>query len=267
MSLSKLSNQVVLVFACAAFLAVTAHAQFRAGIQGTVTDSSGAIVKGAKITVTNQETGASQDAIADDAGFYSVGHLGPGLYTVSASMAGFKVKVIKDIRINAEDTSGVNVVLDPGAVTEEVTVNGDTLPTLQTEDASISGTITSDQSVFRLKRRERVPVNSNLFRHGSRVEDHVYATRILGIDPDVLDHLDLETSHRSTNGVQPRSKMANTVESGIVRNGILRRAGLLIRYGNLGVLYDRPGRIRHCPLNTRAKLRVCGHSQKRCAGK
>jgi hypothetical protein len=145
MSLSKLSNQVVLVFACAAFLAVTAHAQFRAGIQGTVTDSSGAIVKGAKITVTNQETGASQDAIADDAGFYSVGHLGPGLYTVSASMAGFKVKVIKDIRINAEDTSGVNVVLDPGAVTEEVTVNGDTLPTLQTEDASISGTITSDQ--------------------------------------------------------------------------------------------------------------------------
>ena len=89
----------------------------------------------------------------------------------------------------------------------------------------------------------------------------------LGIDPDVLDHFDLETSQRSTNRIQPRSEMANTVESGIVGNGILRRAGLLIRYGNLGVLYDRPGRIRHCPLNTRAKLRVCGHSQKRCAGK
>src|SRR2546425_13324880 len=107
MSLCKLFIRTTAFAACAVFLVGAAHAQFRAGIQGTVTDSSGAIVKGAKITVTNQETGASQDAIADDAGFYSVGHLGPGLYTVSASMAGFKVKVIKDIRINAEDTNGV----------------------------------------------------------------------------------------------------------------------------------------------------------------
>ena len=59
MSLSKLSNQVVLVFACAAFLAVTAHAQFRAGIQGTVTDSSGAAVSNVKVTITERCPGAS----------------------------------------------------------------------------------------------------------------------------------------------------------------------------------------------------------------
>jgi len=145
MSLSKLSIRMVWVCACAILLAATAHAQFRAGIQGTVTDSSGAIVKGAKIMVTSQETGASQEATANDEGFYSVSHLAPGLYTINASLAGFKTKVITDVRISAEETSGVNLVLEPGAVTEQVTVNGDTLPTLDTEDASLTGTITKQQ--------------------------------------------------------------------------------------------------------------------------
>ena len=145
MSLSRLSIRAVLLVICATFLAAATHAQFRAGIQGTVTDSSGAPIKGVKVTVTNQETSAAQDAIADDNGFYSVAHLAPGLYTVTVSLAGFKEKVIKDVLISAEEMSGVNVVLDPGAVTEQITVNGDTLPTLQTEDASIGGTITKTE--------------------------------------------------------------------------------------------------------------------------
>jgi len=145
MSLFKLSFRVVLVFACATFLAVAAHAQFRAGVEGTVTDSSGAPVKGAKITVTSQETSASQDAVTGDTGFYSISRLAPGLYTINASLAGFKTKVIKDVRISAEETSGVDLTLDPGAVTDQITVNGDTLPTLDTETASLSGTITKQQ--------------------------------------------------------------------------------------------------------------------------
>src|SRR6267143_2016990 len=145
MSLSKLCFRAVLVFACAALLAAAAYAQFRAGIQGTVTDASGAIVKGAKIVVTSQETGASQETTSNEEGFYSISHLTPGLYTVTASLAGFKEKVIKDVKISAEETSGLNLVLDPGAVTEQVTVNGDTLPTLNTEDASLTGTITKEQ--------------------------------------------------------------------------------------------------------------------------
>jgi outer membrane receptor protein involved in Fe transport len=135
----------MLTLACVVFFAAAAHAQFRAGIEGTVTDSTGAVVKGAKITVTSQETGASQESTANDEGFYSVSHLAPGLYTINASLAGFKTKVINDVLIKAEETSGVNLVLDPGSVTEQVTVNGDTLPTLDTEDASLTGTITKQQ--------------------------------------------------------------------------------------------------------------------------
>src|ERR1700704_1714213 len=145
MSLSKHCFRVVSVFACAALLAVAACAQFRAGIQGTVTDASGAVVKGAKIIVTSQETGASQETTSNDEGFYSVSHLAPGLYTINASFTGFKGKVITDAQIKAEEMSGLNLALDAGAVTEQITVSGDTLPTLQTEDASISGTISQQQ--------------------------------------------------------------------------------------------------------------------------
>src|SRR2546425_6034106 len=116
MSLCKLFIRTTAFAACAVFLVGAAHAQFRAGIQGTVTDSTGAIVKGAKITVTSQETGVSQEAITNDEGFYSVSHLGPGLYTINASLTGFKVKIIKDVQVAAEEMGGVNLILDAGAV-------------------------------------------------------------------------------------------------------------------------------------------------------
>ena len=75
MSLSKLFLRTILLLVGAVLFVTAVHAQFRAGIQGTVTDSTGAIVKGAKITVTSQETGASQEAITNDEGFYSVSRL------------------------------------------------------------------------------------------------------------------------------------------------------------------------------------------------
>jgi len=175
MSLSKLIIRVTSLLVCGVFFAVGVQAQFRSGIQGTVTDSTGAAVKGAKITVTTQETGASQDAFADDAGFYSVSHLGPGLYTVSVSFAGFKNKVIKDVQIAAEEATGVNLVLEPGAVTEQITVNGDTISSLQTEDASISGTITAQQiqelPQFRGDPFELVRLTPGVFGQGARTSN------------------------------------------------------------------------------------------------
>src|SRR5713101_3196783 len=102
MSLSKLSIRALVFAVCAVFLVAAAHAQFRAGIEGTVTDSTGAAVKGAKVTVTNQETGNSVDVTTGDTGFYSVPHLPPGKYTVAVTLASFKTKVVKDIDVSAE---------------------------------------------------------------------------------------------------------------------------------------------------------------------
>src|SRR5690348_623325 len=145
MSLSKDFVRAIVFAVCALFLVASAHAQFRAGVEGTVTDTTGAAVVGAKVTVTNQETGISQESSSNEEGFYSVPHLAPGLYTVKVSSSGFKEKVIKDVKIGAEEVSGINVTLEPGAVTEQVTVTGDSLPTLDTEDASLTGTITKQQ--------------------------------------------------------------------------------------------------------------------------
>jgi hypothetical protein len=174
----RLSNTfvraVVFVF-CAMFLVAGAQAQFRAGIQGTVTDSTGAVVKGAKITVTSQETGESHEAMSNDDGFYSILHLAPGLYKVSAGLTGFKTRVINDVRVSAEDIAGVNLKLDPGAVTEQVTVNGDDVPALQTEDASLSGTITKQQvndlPQFRGDPFELLRLTPGVFGTGARNAD------------------------------------------------------------------------------------------------
>ena len=60
-----------------------AHAQFGAGLQGTVLDSSGASVPGATIVITNEETGVPRETVASDAGFYRIAGLPPGRYTWS----------------------------------------------------------------------------------------------------------------------------------------------------------------------------------------
>src|SRR5260370_20997759 len=64
--------------------------EFRASIGGQVTDSSGAAVAGAAITVTNLERNTSSETVTNSAGRYLVQFLLPGRYTVSAEKAGFK---------------------------------------------------------------------------------------------------------------------------------------------------------------------------------
>jgi outer membrane receptor protein involved in Fe transport len=151
------SIRTVLCALMVAGLAATASAQFRAGIQGTIADSSGAVVPGATVTVTNQETSRSQQVTTSDEGFYRVTGLAPGRYTVSAEVAGFKKQVLQDIAVNAEEIEGVNLTLEAGQVSESVTVNADQTATqLQTETADVSNTI-STQEIRRLPQIGRDP--------------------------------------------------------------------------------------------------------------
>src|SRR5713226_4992326 len=85
------------------FCAVPTYAQFKASIQGTVLDSGGAAVSGAKVHIVEQETGASRDAFSSDEGFYRIADLPPGRYTVTVESTGFKTSVSKDVEIQAEE--------------------------------------------------------------------------------------------------------------------------------------------------------------------
>jgi hypothetical protein len=143
MSVSRFFSRIVIALSCMLVVAFAAHAQYRAGIQGTVLDPQGAAVGGAKITVTAQETGISQETTTDDSGVYSVNRLAPGLYRISAEKAGFTVKVVENVNIIGDQITSVNVSLQVGQVTQSVTVNGDVLPAIDTESGQIAGTVTS----------------------------------------------------------------------------------------------------------------------------
>ena len=124
--------------------ATAAHAQFRAGVQGTVTDPNGSVIAGATVTLTSKETGRVQEAKTSDAGFYRISGLAPGLYTLTVEQAGFS-KTSTEITVNAEDVQGIDLVLTTGAISETVTVTGDAGPGLETENADISKAITSQE--------------------------------------------------------------------------------------------------------------------------
>ena len=114
-------------------------------IRGTVTDSSGAVVPGVTVTLTNIDTGVTADFKTNDAGIYDTVSTPPGNYNISFSKEGFK-KVVKGpivLRVAVITEDGV---LQVGAVTQEVTVVGGGAPLLQTEtgqqgDIMVSSTI------------------------------------------------------------------------------------------------------------------------------
>src|SRR5437667_9650707 len=74
-----------------------ANAQFKAGIQGTITDSSGGLVPEAKITLTNNETGKVQETTSSAEGFYRLSGLAPGKYKLTVEKAGYRQKTFDSI--------------------------------------------------------------------------------------------------------------------------------------------------------------------------
>ena len=124
-------------------LTLSARAQFRAGVQGTVTDTSGAIVPGATVTLTSKETGKSQQVTTSDDGFYRFDQLPPGAYTLTAEKAGFKKQVLENVVVNAEAVQGVDLLLTTGEVSETVTITDTAVQQLETENANVDRALTT----------------------------------------------------------------------------------------------------------------------------
>ncbi|HEX8708149.1 MAG TPA: TonB-dependent receptor [Pyrinomonadaceae bacterium] len=126
-------------------LATPAAAQFKANVQGTVTDTSGAIVPEATVTLTNKETNKAQSVTASTDGFYRFSSLPPGQYTLSAEKAGYKKQLLENLTVRAEETQGVDLSLEVGEVTATVTVTDVLQPQLETENANIGKGITTQE--------------------------------------------------------------------------------------------------------------------------
>lgn len=124
---------VAVAAACAALLlgGTSAQAQLQTGsITGTVTDTSGAVLPGVNVTVTGDRLiGGPQTQISDANGGYRFDRLEPGAYNVKFELQGFKTVDRPEVRISAAFVATINAKLEVGALTETITVTGES-PTI-----------------------------------------------------------------------------------------------------------------------------------------
>ena len=133
-----------------------AHSQaVSATIVGTVTDSSGAVVPKASVTVTEVNTGVSRGASSSVAGVYSIPYLSPGKYKVEITAPGFKKNIRDNILLDVAASVRVDAALEVGVVSDSVQITGEP-PLLQTDRAEVVRTYDS-QAVRELPFAERTP--------------------------------------------------------------------------------------------------------------
>lgn len=135
----------ILILLCWCAVLPVAEAQYRASIQGVVTDPQGAAVEGATLTLNNLETNRTQTTTTNTDGIYNFGALPPSAYSLTIEKQGFKKKILDHVGVIAEQANALNIQLELGPVTESVTVSGNSTPLIDTQTATISGTVTSNQ--------------------------------------------------------------------------------------------------------------------------
>ncbi len=137
------------LFALAALLlapcATRAQIAGTANLQGTVTDSTGAMVAGAGIALTNESTQVKRTTRSDGSGIYVFPNIPVGTYDLSVSSRGFKTFEEKGIVLEVGSDTSVNPVLAVGSADLTVEVNAAEVQALQTEDPSYKQTVDSNE--------------------------------------------------------------------------------------------------------------------------
>src|SRR5215472_13112728 len=136
-------------------LAVTAFAQTTASIKGTVTDTSGAAVVGAKVTVTSSAIGIDRNTTTNANGDYEVPALPPGVYTVKIEQSGFQPQQAEHVTLEVSKNTVQNFGLKVASATEVVTVEG-TAPIIEATTMTVGQTINQNTV-------QEIPLNGRHF--------------------------------------------------------------------------------------------------------
>ncbi len=115
---------------------------FQAQVTGTVTDASGATVPDAVVTAKDLATGAATTTKTNATGNYTLPYLRPAIYQISCQVTGFKRFEQGPVTLQVNQVLEINVTLQPGDVTQMLTVSGEAAP-LATESASLSQVVTT----------------------------------------------------------------------------------------------------------------------------
>jgi hypothetical protein len=120
----KISAVMVALFSFLFLLDSATYAQETLGsINGTVKDSSGAVISGASVKARNVATNLEQNTTTKSDGEFAVSDLPIGTYEVTISRDGFKTEVFSQIVVQGSRTASVNATLQPGEVSSQVTVS------------------------------------------------------------------------------------------------------------------------------------------------
>ena len=134
----------LVVFSLALFAGASTFAQtFRGTILGSVTDTSGAAVPGATVTIKNLDTGLTRTVSTSDDGSYAVPELPIGNYSVSVEKAGFKLGLVTGIKVEVSSERRADVALQIGQSAQSVEVRGEELPMVESTSNTRGGILES----------------------------------------------------------------------------------------------------------------------------
>src|SRR6478672_2009377 len=128
-------------------LALTAgclRAQSTTSLRGEVTDTGGAVVPGAVVSILNSQTSFTRQTVSDGTGQYQFLQIPPGDYSVKVEQKGFRIATRNNVVLQVNTPATVNVTIEPGAITETVNVMAEA-PALNTVDASVGNAFTEMQ--------------------------------------------------------------------------------------------------------------------------
>ena len=134
--------------------------EFRGKIQGLVTDTSGAIIPGASVTLLNIKTSVQTVRLTNDAGLYRFDNVDPGSYSITIQQAGFAKFIQENIDVQAQADITVNPVLKVGTLTDTVTVT-DSPASIEFNTANVTTTVDS-KLVNEVPRLDRNPFKLTL---------------------------------------------------------------------------------------------------------
>jgi hypothetical protein len=143
----KTTGLAALWIALAMFLVVVAPrtwAQDNAAINGTVADTSGAVIPNATVSITNNGTGVKREATSNSVGAFHFGNIAAGTYTLTATSNGFQTYTKTGIVVNVAQTVESNASLAVGNASQTVSVEADALQ-VQTETSEVSTLISGEQ--------------------------------------------------------------------------------------------------------------------------
>jgi len=135
-----LRNKLFSAGLLAVLLAASVSAQFRA-----VVDPNGALVPDATVTLTSQETSAVHTSQTSGEGVFTISSLAPGKYALTIEKPGFAKKNLTDLDIAAEQVQSLRIQLEIGQTSSSVTVASEAADVINTESATIGGTITTKE--------------------------------------------------------------------------------------------------------------------------